>query len=364
MNPISVRTLSLFLAIGLLLGTRLTATAADPAYEIVDLGAVNVPGSEAILGGATGINESGVVVGYFAVKPDRTSPFIVRHGKVRKIKSGQLGATFTAINNAGVIVGREVTAFDQNNQPTGLPAFWVKEKQSLLELPVDQFGQAATGGVARAINDDGVIVGDANFPDAVAAAVWRDGVPTLLPNPFGASNCSARDVNQQGLIAGQCFSPAAGDLQPVIWQDDLPSAIDAMGWPYSTLAGVGDENDGHVVLGGGVNSSADDGGTVRWSDGEPELLPGLPDLTFCAPFGVSPIGVIFGTCIVPPFVSIDVARAVMWIDGEIVDANTLLPAGSGWILNRVQGMNGDGWIVGLGQLDGERHAFLLRPLED
>lgn len=51
--------------------------------------------------------------------------------------------------------------------------------------------------------------------------------------------------------------------------------------------------------------------------------------------------------------------AVDWIDGAIVNLNSLLPAGSGWNLLSAEGINDAGDIVGYGTIGGQSHAFLL-----
>ena len=46
----------------------------------------------------------------------------------------------------------------------------------------------------------------------------------------------------------------------------------------------------------------------------------------------------------------------------LVDLNTLIPADSGWVLEEATGINDSGWITGSGWINGERHAFLLKPV--
>jgi probable HAF family extracellular repeat protein len=55
------------------------------------------------------------------------------------------------------------------------------------------------------------------------------------------------------------------------------------------------------------------------------------------------------------------ARAFLYQDGTMYDLNTLIPAGSGWILGAALDINERGHIAGYGTLNGEVHAFLLVP---
>jgi probable HAF family extracellular repeat protein len=49
------------------------------------------------------------------------------------------------------------------------------------------------------------------------------------------------------------------------------------------------------------------------------------------------------------------------IDG-MLDLNNLIASDSGWFLSEARGINSSGQIVGLGEIDGEKHAFLLTPV--
>src|SRR5450631_941287 len=49
-------------------------------------------------------------------------------------------------------------------------------------------------------------------------------------------------------------------------------------------------------------------------------------------------------------------------NGGLVDLNTLIGNGTGWVLLNAQSINDSGMIVGFGTFDGQIHAFLLDPL--
>jgi probable HAF family extracellular repeat protein len=48
--------------------------------------------------------------------------------------------------------------------------------------------------------------------------------------------------------------------------------------------------------------------------------------------------------------------------GGMVDLNTLIGAGTGWVLLNAEAINDSGMIVGFGTFGGQMHAFLLDPL--
>ena len=55
-------------------------------------------------------------------------------------------------------------------------------------------------------------------------------------------------------------------------------------------------------------------------------------------------------------------RAYLWYKGTATDLNTVIDLNSGWQLQRAEGINNVGEIVGSGEINGETHAFLLTPV--
>lgn len=54
-------------------------------------------------------------------------------------------------------------------------------------------------------------------------------------------------------------------------------------------------------------------------------------------------------------------KAVLWMNGTMVDLNSLLPKNSGWDLQSAHGINDKGEIVGRGTYHGRKSGFLLIP---
>ena len=57
-------------------------------------------------------------------------------------------------------------------------------------------------------------------------------------------------------------------------------------------------------------------------------------------------------------------RAFVWRDGHMIDLNTVLAPGSGWVLESAAAIADTQQIVGYGTLKGKRRAFLLTPAVD
>jgi len=54
-------------------------------------------------------------------------------------------------------------------------------------------------------------------------------------------------------------------------------------------------------------------------------------------------------------------HAFVYSGGKMKDLNTLIPARSGWVLQRATGINDAGLITGWGTFKGKTHSFLLTP---
>ena len=87
--------------------------------------------------------------------------------------------------------------------------------------------QGALGGSAAAINDSGVVVGDAIFAEHAAGYRWQGGQPTELPSRSSAGLVGANPlaINNRGAIVGSGPTLWLGlgdpiDLNTLIADDD------------------------------------------------------------------------------------------------------------------------------------------------
>jgi hypothetical protein len=141
---------------------------------------------------------------------------------------------------------------------------------------------------------------------------------------------------------------------------DLGTLTGTPGYPS---AGIAINDLGQVA--GNSNLTA-----VLWSGGRIYPLGTIATVggpnTPSEALGLNAAGAIVGFAGDPNDPSSPNSRAWIWVPttanaatGQITDLNTLIPAGSGWVLSRATSINNAGPIVGTGQLSGRLRAFLL-----
>jgi uncharacterized membrane protein len=111
------------------------------------------------------------------------------------------------LNNRGTVVGAGPGG------PAGvLPLLWEGGAMMQIQLP-----QGAVGGNAWAINDRGVIVGVAIFPERAAAYRWEDGQATELPTTPSLVDPAAFDINNRGAIVGASLNLSDQNFVATLW---------------------------------------------------------------------------------------------------------------------------------------------------
>jgi probable HAF family extracellular repeat protein len=241
----------------------------------------------------------------------------------------------TGINAKGQVVGYTTLYSDE----TQYAFLWSNAEGFSL------FGSSWPPTMANGVSDLSEIVGQTGVFFGVGT-LWRGGEATTLATlPGGAGDylSSANAVNDlQGVVGWSTPSPASGPcefnldactINAVLWKRD--GAITDLG----TLSGDTLSMATSINLFGqviGVSGNTLDGN--GWGGN-----------------GGSGFGGLGG--------SLSIAgRPFIWNASKgMRDLNSLIPSGSGWILNSVSGINIWGQIVGSGTLDGESHGFLLTP---
>ena len=164
------------------------------------------------------------------------------------------------------------------------------------------------------INDAGIVVGTAQDADLVARSFMWSRADGMIDLGVGTDEmpCSvANAINQAGVIVGEYQTPHGESVRSFIW-----------------------ENGTYTDLG--------------------ELTDAVPEIGATKAFTINRHNEIVGN---------SNSHAFLWRDGVMMDLNDLIPPAMGWVLKTAVDINGSGFIVGEGTVDGEKASFLLRPTD-
>jgi probable HAF family extracellular repeat protein len=260
---------------------------------------------------ATGINGSAEVVGYEPFSSDQNNlfhAFLYSNGALHDIHSPSLfpsGTSATAINNSGVVVGQGWL------NSSSFHAF-VYAGGQMVDLGPPGSYQAS----AVAINNSGQVLGNAYFTSGGGGAfVYASGKFTYLTPPAGAS-VGAFAINSVGQAAGAIYGPAG-----------THAAVCTSG-KWTDLGGI----TGAAAHATGINTAGQVVGTAIF-----------PQTVYHPPKPGKHVGFIIGKT-------------------GPVDLNTLIPAGSGFVITDAIAINDSGQILcDAASASSAKRAVLLTP---
>lgn len=183
----------------------------------------------------------------------------------------------------------------------------------------------------------------------LGAAIWQDGVMSVLPRDVFFACYNVTDVNNLGVAAGSCKA-SDGRYHAVLWQGGTVMSLGSPGADYNEAAAINDS--------GQVLARARTGTETTWYLVEAGTWTPLPTLGggFTWAVDINNVGQIIGT-------SRDASgliRVVLW--QKTADGITMTPlSGFEGILGSVDphAINDRGEVVGSWS-DGPYHAFLWR----
>ena len=315
------------------------------------------------------------------------------------------------INNLGEVVGCSDTKNAQGYPCTGLVAgqhaFSWTRSGGMKDLGTLS-GATVSGAIG--VNDSGTVVGYSNMKGQVAtnfnAVQWSPtGAITNLGTLWGGSSSAAFQINSGGEVAGDSFL-SSGVVKATSWTNKRIKNLGGLSKAIFT-AGLAINDNGYIVgesvfgygppfrshgflyngstikdlgtLTGGITSMANainttgvivgqsDGAVtgghwhaVLWSTaGKIQDLGVIHGGNYSMAFGINDSGVVVGY----GNLSNNAAHAMVWTSaGGMRDLNSLIPAGSGWVLINANAINNVGQITGYGTKGGFNRAFLLTPV--
>jgi len=317
----------------------LAAISSHPLWsaEIIDLGSLGGNSSQ-----ANAINEAGQVVGWAATRtgPD---PFLYSNGHMTDLGrlSGGESAAAIAINNSGQIVGTAGFTFPGGDTTE---AFLYNGGHMVGLGTLAGPANDSNNSVAYGINDSGQVVGRSSGFNSVNGFLYQNGqMTTFLPASLNNGSV-ANAINNTGQIVGDYprgYVDTNGRIRwlgPTLGTNVYPTAINNSG-----------EVVGYVLA--GIN-----GGAAFFNTPGHMTIVNAPGFIYTWAVAVNNEGVAVGYGTPASGYGND---ALEFVDGNVIDLNSLLPANSGWQLFSASGINDSGQIAGTGWYHGQELAFLL-----
>jgi probable HAF family extracellular repeat protein len=311
-------------------------------YSITDLGLLSTRTAD----DKPGLNAAGEVVAWKLHGDNQIHASFIKGAK--EIDLGELPGfenTFAAdIDNKETIVGVAQSRDDMRHTRAFL---WHDGKLENLPTLGGKYG------AARAINQQGDIVGKAQIPDQTMHAVlWSHGKIKDLGTLSKGHFSEAHAINEKNEIVGDAEISSNGHPHAFLWSQDHMRDLGL--FPTGSLSSAQAINNKQQIV--GYADTRDDGiHPVLWSHGHMTDLGTLGDDPSFA-LDINDAGQIVGGS----FIEEGQERAFLWEKGRLLDLNKLIPANSKWLLLSAYRINDQGEIIGRGFYKGTAHMFLLR----
>jgi len=329
---------------------------------LTDLGALpGVPSSHAESINARGWATGGAFTTFFDPLIGQPTEHAALWKDSEFVDLGTLGTGLESaalyVNNAGEVVG--FSTFDQTPDPNSflgatIRAFIWKNGVMSEIVPPGSRGSFPAGGCNNQRSD--LVAGN----DDAGMFLWQNGSFTNIPT-LGGTFGSVQCANNQGQVIGG--STLAGDIEQhaFLWSQGALTDL-TLGGSFSMAIWL---NDAGEAVGGGFTTNDESFHAALWKNGHVTDLGTLAGDCFSIANAVNSRGQVIGQSFSCDFTS----RAVVWINGSIIDLNAAIPANSALQLVETDNINDRGEIVGRGLPAGCAnpdvcgHVFLLIPCD-
>jgi probable HAF family extracellular repeat protein len=316
---------------------------AQTSYTIADLGVL--PGGN--YSEADGVNNRGQVAGWSDLAPGQNRAFLYSNGRVQNI--GTLGGELSfgsAINDHGQLVGSSNVTVGGNLHAFIYTAGYLQDLGTLND----------TASLALAVNNRGAVVGETETGVNHHAFIYDGHMHNInVDDDFSI----AYGINDHNEVVGIDFSGTGnGSQYAFLWKRGKARHLPSLGADVSTATAI--NNAGHVV---GFSRYTEPGvdHAFIYSNGKTKALLNSSDPGSYA-LAINSYDQVVGTFNLPSSSS-QLPHAFLFDHGKLIDLNQFIPPNSGWVLERANGINDFGQIVGIettpdGQVD---RAFLMTP---
>jgi probable HAF family extracellular repeat protein len=318
--------------------SRSVSTQPAPAdqYLITDLGTLGGTRSDAFA-----ISEIGQVAGSAERSDGSTHAFFFDQSMHDLGTIGGANSVATDLNQKGQVVGWSESA--AGNTKGFIYSAGVRRSFGTL---------GGSDSAAYGINVAGDVVGSATTTGnaATRAFLYRNGAMKSL-GTLGGSNSAATAISEGGDVTGWSSLPGNGFVHAFLIPSGRPM-ID-LGTLGGDSHGLGVNQSGEVVGRSVVASGATH--AFFYTGGTMIDLGTLGGRNSEAT-GLNEIGQVVGWS---ERAGVAGTHAFLYAGGVMTDLNTRVPAGAGWVLESATGIDTGGDIVGVGTINGRRHAYRL-----
>jgi len=308
-------------------------------YTITDLGTL---GGD-ILSSASGVNNSGQVVGYSYTNSEYPNAFFYSGGTMNEILSGDA----KGINDSGQVVGF-IAGF--SNSYAFLYSGGITT--NLGTLP------GGGGSIAIGINNSGQIVGFSQTYGSDRAFLYSGGTMIDIGTFSGGGGSSASAINDNGQIVGYAIT-SSSSMQAFLYSGG--TMID-IGTPFgATWSEASDINNNGDVVGNFMPGSGSGyNHAFLYRNGTMIDLGTPPGGTWSQANSINNYGQVVGSFMTTNDNS-SYTHAFLYSGGTITNLKSLIDINSGWSSLDARGINDMGQIVGQGIHNGNTRAFLMTP---
>lgn len=264
--------------------------------------------------------------------------------------------TLVGMNRNGVAVGNDRLDVSRPGKSYSAAFIFENGRRRALKSP----GAAYVNTVARGIDGNGTVWALAGHKNGgYQACRWVAGRVELLRPPGGAI-LMPQAVNDAGMLLATVTTPGSSAVKSVVLSGTEMLVIDLAGWEHAELTAINRRGD---TAGSANRAAAKDAGAgpneaIIVQNGVVRGLGSLDGRQMRAT-GLDDTGRVVGTASLQDR-SPEKARAFIWDEKNgMRDLNSLLPAGSEWVLRAAFGIDGKGGIYGTGMLRGKARFFRL-----